>query len=92
MKLRLWLRLPQIVWRLLWDRRVPVLPKIAVVLAVVYLLVPVGIVPDRAFGLLGYLDDLAFLVLAVAWLLLRAPVDALRDARSTNPPDDGRTG
>jgi len=84
-----WLRLPQIVWRLLWDRRVPVLPKIAVVAALIYLLLPVGIIPDR-FGLLGYVDDLALLVLAVAWFLLRTPVEALQDAQRTRSPEDER--
>lgn len=86
MKWRFMLRLPQIIWRLLWDRRVPVLPKVAFVVAIVYLLIPMGIVPDRAFGLLGYVDDLALLILAAAWLLLRAPVDALRDAQQVRSP------
>jgi uncharacterized membrane protein YkvA (DUF1232 family) len=89
MKVRFWLRLPVIVWRLLWDRRVPMLPRCAVVLAIVYLLVPMDIVPDRALGLLGYVDDLAFLVLAVAWLLLRAPGDALRDAQRARSREEG---
>jgi uncharacterized membrane protein YkvA (DUF1232 family) len=88
MKWRFWLRLPQILWRLLWDRRVPVLPKIAFVAATIYLVMPMDIMPDRAFGILGYLDDLALLILAVAWLLLRAPVDALREAQQVRSRED----
>lgn len=73
--------LPRTVWRLMFDRRVPLATKVPVVLALVYLLVPVEMVPDRAFGVLGYAEDLVFLALAVAWLLVRAPVAAVEDAR-----------
>ena len=59
----------------------PLVPKLILAAAVVYLLLPVEMIPDRAFGLVGYLDDLALLILAVAWFLLRAPEPVLRDAR-----------
>ena len=76
----MWFKLPMIVWRLLWDRRMPVAPKIIVALAVVYFIIPAGIIPDRAFGLVGYLDDIALLILAIAWFMIRAPEPAVRDA------------
>ena len=75
-----WIRLPQILWRLMWDRRMPLGPKAALVIAIAYLLVPMGIIPDRAFGILGYIDDAALLALATAWFLIRAPEAAVRDA------------
>jgi uncharacterized membrane protein YkvA (DUF1232 family) len=75
-----WLRLPSIVWRLIRDRRMPLGPKIILALAVVYLFLPFGIIPDRAFGFVGYLDDIALMGLAIAWLLARAPTEVMRDA------------
>lgn len=54
---------------LLADPRTPKLPRLAALLAVVYLLWPVDLVPDWVFPVVGYLDDLAFLWLAVRWLL-----------------------
>lgn len=58
----------------------PLAPKIIVALAVVYLILPMEIVPDRAFGFVGYLDDIALLILAIAWFMIRAPEPAVRDA------------
>ena len=78
--LLVWFKLPVIVWRLLWDRRMPLVPKIIVALAVAYFILPMGIIPDRALGLVGYLDDIALLILAIAWFMIRAPEPAVRDA------------
>ena len=58
----------------------PLGPKAALVIAIAYLLVPMGIIPDRAFGILGYIDDAALLALATAWFFIRAPEAAVRDA------------
>ena len=78
--LLMWFKLPVIVWRLLWDRRMPLVPKIIIALAIAYFILPMGIIPDRAFGLVGYLDDIALLILAIAWFMIRAPEPAVRDA------------
>ena len=54
---------------LLRDPRTPRLPKIAIALAVAYVIWPVDLVPDFLFPLGGYLDDLTFVWLALRWLL-----------------------
>jgi uncharacterized membrane protein YkvA (DUF1232 family) len=54
---------------LLGDPRTPALPRIAVVLAVLYLLWPVDLVPEALSPLVGYLDDLVVVWLALRWLL-----------------------
>lgn len=82
--------LPRTVWRLMRDRRVSLWSKIPVVIALIYLLLPSEMIPDRAFGVLGYADDLALLSLAIAWLLVRAPVAALEDARRGSSRQDSR--
>ena len=54
---------------LLRDPRTPRLPKIAIALAVAYVIWPVDLVPDFLVPLGGYLDDLTFVWLALRWLL-----------------------
>jgi len=55
--------------RLLADHRVPLLARALLPLLVLYLAMPLDLVPDF-IPVLGYLDDL-LIVLAAAWLFLR---------------------
>lgn len=55
--------------RLMGDRRVPLFPKLLVAGALCYAIVPLDLVPDLLVPVLGYLDDLVLL-----WLALRALV------------------
>lgn len=61
-----------LVWRLTFDRRVPLLLRMLVPAAIVYLFVPFGLIPDYV-PYAGLLDDLLFLALAVFLLLNFAP-------------------
>ncbi len=72
----------------MWDRRVPFVPKLLMVASIVYLLLPVDMLPEAALGLAGLLDDLAIMGLAAAWLLLRAPQTTIDD--ETADRGDGR--
>jgi uncharacterized membrane protein YkvA (DUF1232 family) len=58
---------------LLADPRVRRLPKAAVVLAVLYTLVPLDLFPDFVVPVAGYLDDLVMLWLSLRWLTRSAP-------------------
>jgi uncharacterized membrane protein YkvA (DUF1232 family) len=51
----------QLIWRLLWDRRVPTWTKLIPALAVLYILSPIDLIPDILVGL-GQLDDLGILL------------------------------
>ena len=62
----------RIAGRLLLDRRVPLGLRLLPVVALVYLLSPVDIIPDF-LGLRGRLDDLLVLVLAPVLLLGLSP-------------------
>jgi uncharacterized membrane protein YkvA (DUF1232 family) len=55
--------------QLLTDPRTPRLPKLAVLLAAVYLLVPVDLLPEFVFPIVGYIDDLGLIWLSLRWLL-----------------------
>lgn len=75
-------------WGLLRDPRTPRGAKLATVLAIVYVLSPIDLIPDT-IPLLGWLDDglLAYVLLQLAFRLLPAELHAaLRakvDARTT---------
>ena len=49
------------------DREASVLGKLFVLAAVVYVISPVDLIPD-AFPIVGWLDDMGVMSLAVAWM------------------------
>ncbi len=51
----------QLIWRLLFDRRIPVWKKLIPAAAVLYVLSPIDLIPDIIIGL-GQLDDLGILL------------------------------
>ncbi len=53
---------------LLSNPRTPGLPKVAVALAVLYMISPVDILPD-VMPVIGWMDDLTFVWMAFRWLL-----------------------
>ncbi len=45
---------------LLSDPRTPALPRAAVILALLYLVSPVDLIPEALFGVVGYLYSMSF--------------------------------
>ena len=89
------LRTLRLVWRLLRDSRVPLFPKLIVLVAAIYVISPVDLVPDVILGL-GQLDDLGIAMLAIALFIEMCPraiVDEHRRAiaaeagKSAQPPE-----
>lgn len=71
----------QLVWRLLKDSRVSTWAKLAIPgLAALYLLWPVDLLPD-VLPVLGQMDDLALLALAVKLFIDLCPPDLVRQHR-----------
>lgn len=68
------------------DPRVPKLPRFAVLAAVAYLLWPADLLPEMVIPVVGYLDDITLLWLAVRWLVKRG--DAA--TATTIPPSEIR--
>jgi len=62
-------RKARLAWRLLGDRRVPLLARAVLPAVLLYLAMPLDLVPDF-IPVVGYLDDL-LVVLGAAWLFLR---------------------
>jgi len=73
---------------LVTDPRVPKLPRLAVALAIAYLLWPADLLPDFLPPVVGWLDDAVVLWLSFRWLLGSAPRAAGSDG-APRPPADG---
>jgi uncharacterized membrane protein YkvA (DUF1232 family) len=58
---------------LLSDPRTPRLPRAAVILAVIYLIWPLDLMPDFLVPIVGYFDDLTLVWIALRWLLKSGP-------------------
>lgn len=69
-----------LVWKLLWDKRVPIYAKVAFVLPVIYLISPIDLLPDVIIGL-GQLDDLALMVAGMKMLEVLSPADVVAEHR-----------
>jgi uncharacterized membrane protein YkvA (DUF1232 family) len=65
-----------LVWQIVRDRRVPLYLKAIPALAALYLVLPVDLVPGW-IPVLGQLDDLAILALAVRLFVRLAPADVV---------------
>lgn len=65
----------RMVWRLMWDNRVPLSLKLLIPAALLYLASPVDIIPDvfATFLGVGMVDDAVVLVLAIRLLIALAP-------------------
>jgi uncharacterized membrane protein YkvA (DUF1232 family) len=70
---------------LLRDPRTPKLPRLALALALAYVIWPADLVPDFLVPLGGYLDDLTFVWLAARWLL-KSGVSVRTDDAPAPPP------
>ena len=72
------IRRAKLFWRLLKDRRVPIWVKAIPFLSLLYLAVPVDLLPDVILGL-GQLDDLAVLALGYRLFIGMAPPELVRE-------------
>ncbi|HUT03506.1 MAG TPA: DUF1232 domain-containing protein [bacterium] len=66
-------------WSLFWDKRAPILPKLVLLLAIIYFVSPLDLVPDFAIPGLGYIDDLAILILSLRYFNKAMPRELLAE-------------
>lgn len=74
-------RLPhylRLAWRLLWDPRIPGLPKLFVILAVIYGLSPIDLIPEALLPPLGFGEDLVLLFLSIRNLIVHSPPEIVQ--------------
>jgi uncharacterized membrane protein YkvA (DUF1232 family) len=66
-------------WRLFRDRRVPLRAKALLIIAALYVLNPVDMLPEFLFPLVGALDDFVVLLLAARWFIALCPPDVVQE-------------
>ena len=71
-------RFAKLFWRLFRDRRVPLRAKAVLVGAVVYLLLPLDLLPD-ILPFVGVADDITILLLAGRGFLSLCPPDVVQE-------------
>jgi uncharacterized membrane protein YkvA (DUF1232 family) len=80
-------RYVRLVWRLTWDRRVNIVLRSLVPLAVLYFILPFGLVHNRV-PVLGRVDDFIILGLAVLFLVKLAPRHIVDEHLGNQPKSD----
>lgn len=70
----------RLAWRLFWDRNVNASTKIIPLLAVLYVLSPIDILPD-VIPALGVTDDVGVFILALDFFIRSAPDRIVRHHR-----------
>ena len=82
------IRFLRLIWKLTWDKRVPIVLRALVPLAIIYVLSPVDLIRDRV-PVIGRFDDLIVLGLAVLLLIKLSP-QHLVDEHQGKPPASDR--
>ena len=77
---------PRLVTRLLLDRRMPLRLKLILPATLIYLVVPFDIVPDL-FPVLGRIDDVLVILIALALFLGMAPRDLVMEHMGSGRPN-----
>ena len=78
------IRYLRLVWRLMRDKRVPIVLRALVPLAIVYVLSPLDLIRDRV-PVIGRFDDLIVLALALLFLIKLSPQHVV-DEHLGKPP------
>ena len=81
------LRFVRLVWRLSFDKRVPILLRILLPASIIYAISPFDLVPDR-IPILGRFDDLIFLAFAVLLLVKLSPKNVVDEHSGVVPPSN----
>lgn len=81
----------RLIWRLIWDKRVPLVLRSLVPLAILYALSPLDLIRDR-IPVVGRFDDLIVLGFAVLFLVKFSPQHVLDEyagkPRASMRPED----
>ena len=82
------LRFARLVWRLSFDKRVPLFLRLLLPVALVYAVSPIDIVRDSV-PILGRFDDLIFIALALLLLVKLSPKEVVDEHNGVAPPSKG---
>ncbi len=66
-------------WKLFWDGRVSLGPKMIPLLALIYVVSPIDLFPELLAGPLGMVDDVGALVAALGLFIQVSPPDVVQE-------------
>ncbi len=69
----------RLIFRLLFDRRVPFFPKLLFASTMIYALSPLDFLPEFLFPLLGFTDDVLLIILSAKHLFKSCPAVVLQE-------------
>jgi uncharacterized membrane protein YkvA (DUF1232 family) len=72
-------KLIRLIFRLIRDRRVPILGKIVFFFGIAYTVWPFDLIPDLLVPVVGSFDDVALLLICSRYLFYRTPPDVLQE-------------
>ena len=81
------LRFARLVWRLSFDKRVPIVLRLLLPLAIIYIISPIDLVKDTV-PILGRFDDLIVVALALLLLVKLAPREVVDEHNGITPPSN----
>ena len=81
------LRFGRLVWRLAFDKRVPLLLRLLLPVAIAYAVSPIDLVKDSV-PILGRFDDLIFIAMALLLLVKLSPKEVVDEHNGVVPPTD----
>ena len=81
------LRFARLVWRLSFDKRVPLFLRLLLPVAILYAISPIDLVRDTV-PVLGRFDDLIFIAMALLLLVKLSPKEVVDEHNGVIPPSD----
>ena len=81
------LRFARLVWRLTFDKRVPLFLRLLLPLAILYAVSPFDLVKDTV-PILGRFDDLIFIAMALLLLVKLSPKEVVDEHNGVTPPSN----
>ncbi len=67
-----------VTWRLFWDKRTGLYPRLILLAGAAYLFLPIDLIPDFVTGMFGGLDDLGVITMALAMFNQAVPDDLVK--------------
>ena len=69
-------------WRLFWDERVPFVTKLVPLLTLIYLVMPIDLIPDAFLGV-GQMDDLVLLLVGLRVFISLCPLELVDEHKKS---------
>ena len=85
------IRFVRLVWRLTFDKRVPLFLRLLLPVAILYAVSPFDLIKDTV-PVLGRVDDLIFIALALLLLVKLSPREAVDEHNGVIPPSGPARG